>query len=631
MEFKGSLSLDWINKNKSLYYEIDDKDSRGVRPIWVEKNDVRVTEPRPLILKEIYGEENSANMLIKGDNLLALRRLVQEFNSRDEKDRIKCIYIDPPYNTQNAFEHYDDNLQHSEWLTMMRDRLLLLKRLLRKDGTIMIQVNDDEVDYLKIMMDEIFGRNNFINRIIVETRSPSAFSTVNPGVFKSAEYILWYCRDKEYFESKTMRIKRDAIDTAYNKYILNFSDSCEKWIYIPIKEAFLRFWNEERIQPIRTFINDNYEQLSSLTPKVLQQFFIDKYPYYQLLNLQSVSSSIRNNLKKRSKEEFFEWAFIYLLERSSKLYTEKDYRNFILENARRVCREAEISDDGAGKDTVELKYKSLQNIGVTLKLKRELHEDQYAHNGKQIIFYSKNVMDINGEKVSTKFLTNIWSDISWEGIAKEGEVELKKGKKPEALLKRIFELTTKEGEFVLDSFAGSGTTAATAHKMGRRWITIEMGKHVETKCLKRLKGVIGKINTDVGSVGKEYNWKGGGGFKYYEVGPSIVDNMDLNWKLDLGTLHKTILEYFGYNSIEKYNNFFIGKLNEENKSKIGIVSISKEIEMIDETEFEEIIQYINKKYNSIKMEFYTNKGIEIQEDSLDSLISIHKLPNCILD
>ena len=90
MEFKGSLSLDWINKNKSLYYEIDDKDSRGVRPIWVEKNDVRVTEPRPLILKEIYGEENSANMLIKGDNLLALRRLVKEFNSRDEKYRIKC-------------------------------------------------------------------------------------------------------------------------------------------------------------------------------------------------------------------------------------------------------------------------------------------------------------------------------------------------------------------------------------------------------------------------------------------------------------------------------------------------------------------------------------------------------------
>ncbi|CAI3238752.1 adenine-specific DNA-methyltransferase [Clostridium neonatale] len=631
MEFKGSLSLDWINKNKSLYYEIDDKDSRGVRPIWVEKNDVRVTEPRPLILKEIYGEENSDNMLIKGDNLLALRRLVQEFNSRDEKDRIKCIYIDPPYNTQNAFEHYDDNLQHSEWLTMMRDRLLLLKRLLRKDGIIMIQVNDDEVDYLKIMMDEIFGRNNFINRIIVETRSPSAFSTVNPGVFKSAEYILWYCRDKEYFESKTMRIKRDTIDTAYNKYILNFGDSCEKWIYIPIKEAFLRFWNEERIQPIRTFINDNYEQLSSLTPKVLQQFFIDKYPYYQLLNLQSVSSSIRNNLKKRNKEEFFEWAFIYLLERSSKVYTEKDYRNFILENAKRVCREAEISDDGAGKDTVELKYKSLQNIGVTLKLKRELHEDQYAHNGKQIIFYSKNVMDINGEKVPTKFLTNVWSDISWEGIAKEGEVELKKGKKPEALLKRIFELTTEEGEFVLDSFAGSGTTAATAHKMGRRWITIEMGKHVETKCLKRLKRVIGNINTDVGNVGKEYNWKGGGGFKYYEVGPSVVDNMDLNWKLDLGTLHKAILEYFGYNSIEKYNNFFIGKLNEENKSKIGISSISKEIEMIDETEFEEIIQYINKKYNLIKIEFYTNKGIEIQEDSLDSLISIHKLPNCILD
>lgn len=142
--YKGSLRLDWINKDLSLYYEIDEKEGKGVRPVWVQKNDIRVAEPRILKFQKSCGDAMSGNMLIKGDNLLVLRSLVEMFKGKSEKDKVKCVYIDPPYNTGSAFEKYDDNLQHSEWLTMMRDRLFLLKKLLQKNGIICVQINDEE-------------------------------------------------------------------------------------------------------------------------------------------------------------------------------------------------------------------------------------------------------------------------------------------------------------------------------------------------------------------------------------------------------------------------------------------------------------------------------------------------------
>ena len=163
--YKGSLKLDWINKDRSLYYEIDEKQGKGVRPVWVSKNDIRVAEPRILKFVKSYGDSTSKNMLIKSDNLLVLRSLVEMFKGRPDKEKVKCICIDPPYNTGNAFDKYDDNLQHSEWLTMMRDRLFLFRKLLRKDGVIFIYINDEELAYLKVLCDEVFGRKNFVANI----------------------------------------------------------------------------------------------------------------------------------------------------------------------------------------------------------------------------------------------------------------------------------------------------------------------------------------------------------------------------------------------------------------------------------------------------------------------------------
>ncbi len=151
------LELTWYNKAKSLYYDPDKKEY-----LWVDKKDPRVSEPRILLEKTNYGDKDSKNLLIKGDNLLALKALLPDYAGE-----VKLIYIDPPFNTGTAFEFYDDGLEHSIWLTMMRDRLELLKKLLKKEGAIFVHISDIEEGYLRVLLDEVFGRHNFINKITV--------------------------------------------------------------------------------------------------------------------------------------------------------------------------------------------------------------------------------------------------------------------------------------------------------------------------------------------------------------------------------------------------------------------------------------------------------------------------------
>lgn len=199
-KFKGNLELNWINKDKSLYYEYD-KDGNPGKPIWVEKNDIRVSEPRILKLVKEYGDVSGLkdpldNALIRGDNLLALRTLVEMFKEREEKDKVKCVYIDPPYNTGNDGFIYDDNMKHSEWLTMMRDRLILLKKLLRNDGLIFLSIDDNENHRVRILMDEIFGPSNFIANLIWKKRSGGGYT--NTLISTNHEYLLVYGKDRSY-------------------------------------------------------------------------------------------------------------------------------------------------------------------------------------------------------------------------------------------------------------------------------------------------------------------------------------------------------------------------------------------------------------------------------------------------
>lgn len=428
---KQKLELTWIGKHKRPKLEAR----------------ILLEDPEKSYHAKVRSESAAFdNRLIFGDNLLALKALEQEFTGK-----VSCIYIDPPFNTGDAFENYDDGLEHSIWLGLMYERFKLLKKLLAPKSSIFVHLNDDELDYCKVILDEVFGRNNFVNRITIEARSPSAFSTVNPGVFKSSEYILWYAKDKSEFIENSGRVARTP-DYAYNKWLENPKDDFSNWKLSPLMDAY------EKSPPSRSRRPDS----------ILEHF-----------------------------------------------------HDFIVNNSEQVCRLASISDLGAGEKIIQLKKESIRNPGKVFKLERlgDL-DDVYVLDGQQLIFYKKNVAEIDGKLSATALLTNIWKDIAWEGIAKEGNVTFRKGKKPEKLIKRCLELATNPGDLVLDSFAGSGTTGAVAHKMGRRWIMVELGEHCHTHIIPRLRKVID--GTDQGGISKAVNWQGGGGFRYYRLAPTLI-------------------------------------------------------------------------------------------------------------
>lgn len=558
MKNKGSLELNWINKNKSLYYEYDIDGNPG-KPIWVDKNDIRVAEPRILKLKKEYGDCSKLkdpldNALIKGDNLLALRTLVEMFKDRDENDKVKCIYIDPPYNTGNrqkdgsggAFEHYDDNLNHSTWLTMMRDRLILLRKLLRKEGMIFIQIDDDEMAYLKILMDEIFGRNNFITTIAVKMARCTGVKMAHAGKkpVRYKEYILLYAKNKDTFSVQPQYIKIDEWDFRYGKLIINPLEEPKKW----------------------------------------------------------ETTSLKNELKKNG------------------LLTKKEQLNFIITNINQIIRTA-ANDQEVFKNTKGKNYfqKVITSTGLT----------RYAYNGEKVLFGTEKLKLVDGEKSLGEDAGDYWSDIvnHINDLHNEGGVRFAKSKKPEYLIKRVLNLSTQEDDLVLDSFMGSGTTAAVAHKLGRKYIGIEIGKHAEVLAVERLKKVIKKNEENRGiSQDKDVNWKGGGGFRYYELGNTLIKDNDINWELN--QKGKLIAEAIFLNTDFKYTDkldegIFLGK----NKNKLALCIIDKELKVISKKELQNIINKIKEKYDFL--EIFTNLGLALKMDELPEHIDIRKIPYAI--
>jgi len=448
------LELVWPNKDKVLL----GLDENG-KPIWGTKDDL---EPRLLVQLESVGQvnpdnlndlyEQGDNLLIKGDNLLALKALERHFAGK-----IKCIYIDPPFNTGNAFEHYDDGLEHTIWLSMMKARLEILKTLLRKDGVIFVHIDNYEVGYLRILLDEIFSRKNFVQMISEKRASPAGFKTINPGPLTVTDYILMYSKNKDFFEWKPFYVPVDY-DENYDLLILNPDEHPTEWKFKKIHEII-------------------YEQHGFKS---------------------------WHDAKKK-------WGNDWKVIRKSLCGT------FALENADRVVS---IRDPHKPSEAIqELLDKSKVDRDRVFVLEREKYDDIYIINGGALSFYRNKIQEIDGELVPTEILTNLWNDINYAGIAEEGGVQFKNSKKPEMLLKRIIEMSTGPGDWVLDSFLGSGTTAAVAHKLGRKWIGIELGEHAETHCLPRLKRVVS--GEDQTGISKQVGWKGGGGFRYCVLGESL--------------------------------------------------------------------------------------------------------------
>lgn len=421
---------------------------------WYGKDEPIRIEPRLLIenaeLSNTAADPDTENMLIHGDNLLALKALESKYAGQ-----VKCIYIDPPFNTGQAFENYDDNLEMSIWLDLMRSRLQILHTLLRDDGTLFVHIDDQNLPYITILLDEIFGKQNRLYFITFKQGAATGHKAINPGCVTTTNFILMYSKEKVSWTPHRVYTKRGR-DDRYTKFITNVDDDYNDWNIITLIEAFAQE-NEIDVATARKRVKDN--------PILLERFVIN--------------------------------------------------------NAVSVIRTARPDMKSVGKDIQEMVLASKNNPSAILYLHREGNPDMYFINGERILFYKDKLKNIDGELVSAEPLTTLWDDILSNNLHKEGNVSFPKGKKPEYLIKRVLEIATDEGDLVMDSFLGSGTTIAVAHKMKRRWIGIEMGEQAYTHCKPRLDTAI--EDNDKSGITKVVGWQGGGGYRFYELAPTLIN------------------------------------------------------------------------------------------------------------
>lgn len=441
---------------------------------WVGKYDDKVLEPRILVedKEKSYGDSRSENMLIHGDNLIALQALQQDFAGK-----IKCIYIDPPYNTGSAFEHYDDNLEHSIWLGLMSKRLKLLRNLLDDDGGICVQIDAVEMPYLKVMMDEIFQRRNFINVVCVKTKIAGVSgSNLGKSLQDNVEFIMLYAKDISNFSLKMIPQKNKELIEYINDYI----EQGKSWKYTSVLKtidsgSYVKSFKAGNGDEIKLFIHKNFE-IKSINQIAIDEFGGDtKKAYYNYINKVFRTTNAQTSIR-------------------AKVLTETEEFN--------------------NKGIFSIEY-------VPIKGKNAGQITRSYYKDSNLIAWLKDVVDIQKNSIyKLDNMGNLWDDIQYNNLTKEGSVQFPNGKKPEALIRRFIEMLSEPGDYVLDSFLGSGTTAATAHKLGRKWIGVELGDQCYTHCKPRLDRVIN--GEDSGGISKDIDWTGGGGYRFYELAPSLL-------------------------------------------------------------------------------------------------------------
>lgn len=377
------------------------------------------------VLEEVdslhYGDKNSDNLLIQGDNLDALKALLPYYAGQ-----VKCIYIDPPYNTGHAFEHYDDNVEHSLWLALMYPRLCLLKDFLTEDGSIWISMDDDESHYLKILCDEIFGRSNFVANVVWQKRtSPDMRAAFSDG----HENVLLYAKNKERFKSARNKVIRTPEQA--KEYKNPDNDPRGPWVS-----------SDYTAQGFRP--NQMYE-ITTPSGKVFTP-----PPGVCWKNVREVYDALVQDNR------------IWFGKKGDAMPRRKTF-----------LRESE--------GLTPWTWWANQEVGHTQEAKKE-------------------------------------------SICLFGEEEAFATPKPERLIERIIHIASNPGDLVMDTFLGSGTTAAVAHKMGRRYIGVEMGEHCVTHCQPRLVKV---VDGEQGGISKSQNWQGGGGFRFYRLGAPLFNEEGL--------------------------------------------------------------------------------------------------------
>jgi adenine-specific DNA-methyltransferase len=426
---------------------------------WIGKNDEHpAIEPRIFIdvPNHSYGEVETGtlpngkpwhgNMLIHGDNLLALRALEQNFTNS-----VKCIYIDPPYNVDAMNIHYDDLVEHSIWLSRMKPRIEILRRLLTDNGVIFIQINDEEQAYLKVLCDEIFGRSNFINMISVNMKNIAGASGggEDKRLKKNCEYILIYAKDYQKLSPFT-----DIYEyTDMYEEVLNYKRLKKTWHYNsvlinPGEKVFIGSTKDGDGNEIKVF-----ERRSPIIKSIRQ-----------IMDDENISE----------KEVFYKYV--------NQIFEPKDAQSSIRTRIIEFRKRNNIPED----------LLSIEYIPKTGRNKGKIYEQFYKGDKCRLFAWLKDIGELRGGILYKKNLQGTYWNMTpfINNLTKEGNVEFPQGKKPEKLIAQIITMNTTPGELVLDSFLGSGTTAAVAQKMNRRWIGIEMGVHATTLCAPRLKRVI---------------------------------------------------------------------------------------------------------------------------------------------
>ena len=518
-----------MTKNVKILSEIHNynggnKMANKLELTWYGKDNPLRVEPRLLVenasLSNIANDPDTENMLIHGDNLLALKALENKYAGQ-----VKCIYIDPPYNTGSAFEHYDDNLEHSQWLNLMKPRLEILKNLLQNDGSIWISIDDDEGHYLKVLCDEIFGRNNFVNTVIWEKK----FSPQNDAKWlsDSHDFILVYAKNKENWHPNLLPRTKN-MDKRYKN---PDNDPRGPWTS---GDCSVKTYNASADYPITT-------------------------PSGRIVNPPA------GYCWRFSKETFEEMV--------------KDNRIWFGINGDNVPRVKRFLSDVKQGMTAMTIWKYTE-VGHTQEAKKEVKA-----------FHSESVF-------STP--------------------------KPERLIERILTLASNKGDLVLDSFLGSGTTAAVAHKMGRRYIGIEMGAHAYTHCKIRLDQVIS--GEDKGGITRSTNWENGGGYRFYELAPTLInrdafDEYVINEEYDADMLAAAVALHEGFQYDPNHSLFWKQSTGSEN-SFLFVTT-----------------RHLNRAYlDSIKNTMEDNEYLIIACRSFDSEldkayknITIKKIPQMLLE
>ena len=545
---KSKLELNWIGKERKP--KLEDR-------ILINNNDLSYSNNKK-------ANDILNNKLIFGDNLLALKAIENEYFGK-----IKCIYIDPPYNTGNAFEYYDDGLENSIWLSLIRDRLEILWKLLRQDGYLAIQIDDNQFARLYILMSELFGEKN-LKTICVKMSEATGvkMASINKigGIPKLKEYII--LAGKNGIRGlKVDKIAKSAWDREYN--------------------TFIHGATKEELEVIKQNIEDEERSIEKI---------------------EQVNSILKNIS--------FEGVGEVCLRECGNKFNQK----WLFENSWRIIQFATLTG-GAKNLAVNKKLNLKEKIPafaiITPRKKMYIIKGDFNHESKlprcKFLFADQYLEIHPGD---------FWSDIKTTGLDNEGGVEFKNGKKPEKLLERIIKMCSNPGDLVLDSFAGSGTTGAVAHKLRRKWIMIELGEHCHTHIIPRLKNVIdGKDN---GGITKNVNWTGGGGFKYFKLAPSMIEkdkwgNPIISKKYNSKMLSEAMCKHMGFNYSPNESNYWMhGK-----SSEMDFIYITSNTMTYSQ------LSNLSKEVNEGKTLLVCCKAFNAEEDAFSNL-TLKKIPQSIL-